>query len=411
MEQLNLQPIIDPDHAETARQLLIDHGEHPTPSHVFLMTERKGSSAHLVLDPEGNPIATAISFIQINQQNQPELVTTHLAGQDDALNLALSQIEQNAQLLDFEPLDHELADIYTPEKLDFTVLDFENFTLQASLKNGQEVVIRPPNPNDLAEIENVQINAWGMDPKDPNSISNLVTSADLDMFNRDDHTMLVAEVNDEIVSFVFGFLGLSNNRIVLNSHMAATLKDFQSQGVMQIIKKAQIILAAQLGITEIHWTYDPSYEQEVANHSLNINTFDASVAKYIINAYANTANATKAYSKGLNSVEESVTDRFEVVQRLHDPAFARHILGIEKKPKIDIDSARSLPPARPDSTQGILKYPLRPEAQDKTQYVLDMRETFDTLINSGQYEVTNVATDFQKGQITTEAYFILERVK
>jgi predicted GNAT superfamily acetyltransferase len=65
-----------------------------------------------------------------------------------------------------------------------------------------------------------------------------------------------AEANDELVGFVFGFVGLHEEQHV-HSHMLGVLPAWQAKGVGYALKLAQRAACLDQDITDVRWTFDP----------------------------------------------------------------------------------------------------------------------------------------------------------
>ncbi len=61
---------------------------------------------------------------------------------------------------------------------------------------------------------------------------------------------------DELVGFVFGFLG-QRDGLHLHSHMLAVLEPWQARGVGFALKLAQRAAALDAGVLDMRWTFDP----------------------------------------------------------------------------------------------------------------------------------------------------------
>ncbi|MCO6453070.1 MAG: GNAT family N-acetyltransferase [Caldilineales bacterium] len=113
--------------------------------------------------------------------------------------------------------------------------------------------------------------------------------------------ILAAWDNQEMVGFVFGFLGRrADGRLVHHSHMAAVIPAYQGKGVGLALKIAQAKEVAAQGIDLITWTFDPL---EARNGHFNLNLLGGIVRTYLVNFYG-------AMKDGLNLGLAS--DRFEV---------------------------------------------------------------------------------------------------
>ena len=114
---------------------------------------------------------------------------------------------------------------------------------------------------------------------------------------------------DEMIGFVFGFLGADNRgdthrpalaRLKLCSHQAGVLPAYRDQGVGYRLKLFQRDWAIEQGVRLVTWTYDPL---ESRNANLNIARLGCVAQTYERNVYGNMADDL---NRGLP------TDRFQV---------------------------------------------------------------------------------------------------
>lgn len=420
-ERYYTSPLTTPEQAEIVKHLLMSQYSIPSPSHLFVMSP-KGASTHIVHNRNSNnPIGVAVGYLSLSD-NDYGVKITHSVGNDivrsiaedavtvDALNRGLSVVNLE------NPIDISGALTTQRERTsglaNSSLLGLErmgNRRYTTQLKDGRIIQIKPPTPDDYASIEQIELDAWEQNDGDPDG-NIVVRETDLTKLNGPDNTMMVAEVDGKVVSFVFGFPGINGKgKPVLYSHMAATHPDYQSVGVMQALKKAQLVEAARLGLEEVRWTYDPAYSMTEANNPVNLNSLGCVVDKYIVSPYSK--NIQQGRYAELDVVKQRPTDRFEVVQHLTDPGFINHITGNRKKSILGIQDARQLEMANPNSEGSLLKYPLRHPNDSATNYILTMREQIGPLLNEGRYIIEHVASDYNKlTRTVSEAYFVLRSV-
>lgn len=417
--------ITDSGQADKASSLLREStNEEESPSHLFQMAT-KAVPAHLVY-LDGKPVAMSAGYLGMGENNNLQIRITHEAGTSEALSVARSAIQADSYKSGFDVSGQEpklsmaysllqeisilqaiQEGIFLPEKLGF-LPQTDKLSFIGELPDGAKIMVRPPLASDYVAIEEIEIQGWERDRNDAALGNFLVRSPDLAKFNTPFNTMFVGEVDGRIVSFVFGFLGIKDRKPVLYSHMAATLPEYQSRGVMKMIKKAQLITASRLGCVEIRWTYDPALDLTRSNHFFNLNILGCVADKYYSDLYS-PAVVGNSINAGLVSEKTPPSDRFEVVQDIIDTPFQKHILGEEKKRVYSIDFVRNLPLAQSGSDAPILKYPVRAEGQSKSKYILEMRQIFPTLFDCG-YQVISVASDYNaQTRKVKEAWFILEK--
>jgi len=145
----------------------------------------------------------------------------------------------------------------------------------------------------------IQQQTWQFDDLDIVPLHVLVTA---------EHTgglVLGAWVQDQLVGFVQGFVGLdSDGTSYHHSHMAAVLPGYRGLGIGYTLKQEQARRVAQQGLRLIAWTFDPL---ETRNAHFNFNRLGVVARTYLVNHYG-------ILEDGLNTGLES--DRFEVEQWL-----------------------------------------------------------------------------------------------
>lgn len=124
-------------------------------------------------------------------------------------------------------------------------------------------------------------------------------------------TVLGAFDGDKMVGYLFGFLGLHENRgpLKLCSQTMGVLPEYRGRGIAEQLKWAQRERALRLGLKLITWTYDPL---EGPNAYLNLRKLHGIVRTYKRNVYGEHFGAL---NEGLP------TDRFLVewwIERIAD---------------------------------------------------------------------------------------------
>jgi predicted GNAT superfamily acetyltransferase len=89
---------------------------------------------------------------------------------------------------------------------------------------------------------------------------------------------------DKLVGYLFGFLGLHENRGLLKlcSQTMGVLAEYRGRGIAESLKWAQRDRALQLGLKLVTWTYDPL---EGPNAYLNLHKLNGIVHVYKRNVY------------------------------------------------------------------------------------------------------------------------------
>lgn len=95
---------------------------------------------------------------------------------------------------------------------------------------------------------------------------------------------------DKMVGYLFGFLGLHENRgpLKLCSQTMAVLPEYRGRGIAEQLKWAQRERALKLGLRLITWTYDPL---EGPNAHLNLHKLGGIARAYERNVYGERLNA------------------------------------------------------------------------------------------------------------------------
>jgi len=168
-----------------------------------------------------------------------------------------------------------------------------------------EFEIRPLRTLDeFRAAEDVQRAAWHSDELDIVPLHLLVTAA------KNGGVVLGAFAGQELIGFVFGFLGTSEHRFGPEAPAAVKLKhcshqmgvrpEWQGRGVGFALKVAQREVVRSQGLRLITWTYDPL---ESRNARLNIQKLGAVCNTYIRDLYGELRDGL---NRGL------ATDRFQV---------------------------------------------------------------------------------------------------
>jgi predicted GNAT superfamily acetyltransferase len=95
--------------------------------------------------------------------------------------------------------------------------------------------------------------------------------------------------NGPMLGFVFGMTGVRDGHLVHWSDMLAVRSEARNHGIGRRLKLYQRSLVAELGVTQMLWTYDPLVSR---NAHLNLNTLGARVTDYVPDMYgADTGSA------------------------------------------------------------------------------------------------------------------------
>jgi len=158
---------------------------------------------------------------------------------------------------------------------------------------------------ECAQVRQVQQACWGFTGGEGLYPPILLTAS------QNGGTVLGAFDGDKLVGYLFGFLGLHENRgpLKLCSQTMGVLPEYRGRGIAEQLKWAQRDRALKLGLKLVTWTYDPL---EGPNAYLNLHKLRGIVRTYKRNVYGEHFGA-------LN--EGMPTDRFLVewwIERIAD---------------------------------------------------------------------------------------------
>jgi predicted GNAT superfamily acetyltransferase len=138
--------------------------------------------------------------------------------------------------------------------------------------------------------------------------------------------------NEQLVGFVFGFVGLtSDGELKHCSHMAGVAPTYQSQNVGYRLKLAQRERVLAQGIDLITWTFDPL---ESRNARLNFRKLGATCKTYLRDLYGVMRDALNV---GLPS------DRFQVDWHISSHHVADRLGGVMAAPSLTVLQAEGVP--------------------------------------------------------------------
>jgi predicted GNAT superfamily acetyltransferase len=146
------------------------------------------------------------------------------------------------------------------------------------------------DPEDADRVRSIVERVWGAQTPSRELITAMQLAGSV---------LLGAERDDELVGFVWGFLGLAGG-LHLHSHMLGVLPERQSRGVGYALKLAQRATCLDQGITEVRWTFDPLGAR---NGRLNLVKLGAHGVRFLPEFYGEMTDR-------LNREDRS--DRFEV---------------------------------------------------------------------------------------------------
>jgi len=135
--------------------------------------------------------------------------------------------------------------------------------------------------------------------------------------------LMGAYVNDELVGFVAGYLGMAGAKLYLFSQRMGVLPEFQAQGLGYQLKVAQREQMLRQGIDIVVWTYDPL---EGKNATLNIEKLGGIVRSYARDIYGFVQNPLQT---GI------ATDRFLLEWHLMSDRVRERIRGHYQRPRAE----------------------------------------------------------------------------
>ena len=132
--------------------------------------------------------------------------------------------------------------------------------------------------DEFVQVREVQQACWGFSGGEGLYPPVLLTAS------QNGGTVLGAFDSDKLVAYLFGFLGLHENRgpLKLCSQTMGVLPEYRGRGIAESLKWAQRDRALTLGLELITWTYDPL---EGPNAYLNLHKLNGIVRIYKRNVY------------------------------------------------------------------------------------------------------------------------------
>jgi len=211
--------------------------------------------------------------------------------------------------------------------------------------------------------------------------------------------LLGAYVNDELVGFLFGYLGMAGSKLYLFSQRMGVLPEYQGMGLGYRMKIAQREQMLRQGIDIIIWTYDPL---EGKNATLNIEKLGGIVRCYARDIYGFVDNPRQA---GLN------TDRFLLEWQLMSPRVRERVQTQYRRPRAeDWLGGQDLPLVNYASWEGDIPRPLAADLEIEEDCLLvqvppDLQyiKRRDLGVARDWREITRIIFEsyFQRGYVVT----------
>jgi predicted GNAT superfamily acetyltransferase len=211
--------------------------------------------------------------------------------------------------------------------------------------------------------------------------------------------LLGAYVNDELVGFVVGYLGMAGAKLYLFSQRMGVLPEYQSLGMGYRLKVAQREQMLRKGIDIIVWTYDPL---EGKNATLNIEKLGGIVRSYARDIYGVVQNPLQT---GLT------TDRFLLEWSLMSDRVRERIRGHYQRPRpADWLGGQDIPIVNYAAWEGDMPRPLAVDLEIEHDQVLvqippDFQriKRYDLRIAQDWREITRIIfeTYFRRGYVVS----------
>jgi len=167
---------------------------------------------------------------------------------------------------------------------------------------------------EFAIVVELQQKIWGMAKQDT------VTPYIMNAMSHNGGSIIAAEIDGQMVGFCLGFAGKRDASVLLWSHMAGVLPEYQGRSIGFLLKQEQRTWALENGYDTISWTFDPLQR---GNANFNLKHLGAIANTYHVNLYG---EMTDAINAGLAS------DRLEATWHLHDEHVATLAEGVSPSP-------------------------------------------------------------------------------
>ena len=191
------------------------------------------------------------------------------------------------------------------------------------------IVIRDVNKQaEMRAIEELQKEVWGIPDLDVVPLSHLVAA------RAAGGVLLGAFDGENLVGFVYGFVGYEHGQTAHHSHMLAVKPDYRRFNLGQRLKLAQRERVLEQGINLMSWTFDPL---QSLNAHFNFNKLGVISDRYLINFYGDDA-ASFLHRNG--------TDRLWVTWKLNSRRVNERIERMNFK-----QSAQTAPPVETEFGQ------------------------------------------------------------
>ncbi len=125
--------------------------------------------------------------------------------------------------------------------------------------------------------EDLQLTVWGFSEREVFPARHLLTV-------QQNGGLVLGAFTDsgKLIGFSYGFLGYSEGKYYLYSHMLGIIDDYKYKNIGYNLKLLQRKIIQERGFTSIKWTFDPL---ESPNACLNLHKLGAVIKTYYINYY------------------------------------------------------------------------------------------------------------------------------
>jgi len=134
--------------------------------------------------------------------------------------------------------------------------------------------------HDIRAAENLQKEIWGLPDLD------VVPSTQLIAAKAAGGVLIGAYYGDDLIGFVYGFIGYEHGRPTHHSHMLAVKAKYRNFSVGYKLKLAQRDFVLAQGITEMSWTFDPL---QSLNAHFNFGRLGVIADRYLVDFYGTQA--------------------------------------------------------------------------------------------------------------------------
>ena len=133
---------------------------------------------------------------------------------------------------------------------------------------------------EVRAVEELHKEVWGSPDIEVVPLTQMVAAAEAG------GVLLGAFEGEDLIGFVYGFVGLEHGRMTHHSHMLAVKPEYRNFNVGYKLKCAQREFVLAQGISEVTWTFDPL---QSLNAHFNLNRLGAVSGRYLVDFYGTEA--------------------------------------------------------------------------------------------------------------------------